>query len=60
MECNPEHPFYQGEEGHLLFGGFSQEAGYYEMIAQWSGRTGNATESNCKVFVDSKASPDCF
>lgn len=31
---------------------------YYEKTAQWSGHTGNATESNFRVFIDLKASPE--
>lgn len=55
MECNHRHPSHQGGKGHLLFGGFGEEAGCYEIIAQWSGHTENATESNFKVSIDLKA-----
>lgn len=30
---------------------------YYEKTAQWSGHTGNATESNFRVFVDFESIP---
>lgn len=48
--------FHQGGKGHLLFGGRGQEArSVTEITSQWSGPTGNATESNCEIFFDLKA-----
>lgn len=47
--------FHQGGKGHL-FGGRGQEArSVTEITSQWSGPTGNATESNCEIFFDLKA-----